>query len=137
MLSYLINPINPWLSARYGLDLVAKEKSVICFAFLKFFNKLLKQDTVSAADETVIHIRHITSTKTTSDTKKGNIDYLHFLIVVVFHQDGNQPKEPAGSAPWLNQTSQFISVIQMPSYIVSLNFWPMYPNKLLQHCWFP
>ena len=72
---------------------------MICFAFLKFFNKLLKQDTVSAADETVIHIRHITSTKTTSDTKKGNIDDLYFLIVVVFHQDGNQPKEPAGSAP--------------------------------------
>ena len=80
--------------------------------------------------------RHITSTKTTSDTKKGNIYDLPFLIVVVFHQDGNQPKEPVGSAPWLNQTSQFISVIQMPSYIVSLNFWPMYPNKLLQHCWF-
>ena len=72
---------------------------MICIAFLKLFNKLLKQDTASAADETVIHIRHITSTKTTSNTKKGNIDDLHFLIVVVFHQDRNQHKEPAGSAP--------------------------------------
>ena len=86
---------------------------------------------MSAADETVIHIRHITSTKTTSDTKKGNIDDLHFLIVVVFHQDRNQHKEPAGSAPWLNQTSQFILVILYPPN-AKLNCFPAFFDQCIQ-----
>ena len=85
---------------------------------------------MSASDETVIHIRQITSTKTTSNTKKGNIHDLHFLIVVVFHQDRNQHKEPAGSAPWFNQTSQFISTILCPN--AKLNCFPAFFDQLIQ-----